>query len=267
MGRTSKWRRAAWLTTGLILAYLLLAYVVLPAAWTHYERQPGLAGKPMVTRTAQGIPGDPLNVGLVGDRDDIARAMHAAGWFPADPLTLRSDAEIVGSVLLDRPDPTAPVSTLFLDGRHEDLAYEFPVGDNARHRHHVRLWHVMDNGAEGRPVWLGSATFDQSVGISHYTGQVTHDIAPDIDAERDFMAGTLVKADMAESLYQITGVGPTVNGRNGEGSRYWTDGEIHVVVLVPDGIPQVTPPTTVPTPAFIAAKDELWRSVADAFAK
>ena len=45
----------------------LLAYLVLPALWTHYEHQKGLANLPMVTRTAQGIPGDPINVGLIGD--------------------------------------------------------------------------------------------------------------------------------------------------------------------------------------------------------
>lgn len=265
MGRTRRWRRVALTAAGLAATYLLLAYLVLPAAWTHYEKQPRLAGRPMVTRTAQGIPGDPLNVGLVGDRDDIARAMRAAGWYPADPLTLRSDAEIVGSVLLDRPDPTAPVSTLYLDGRREDLAYELPVGDNARHRHHVRLWHVMDKGAEDRPVWLGSATFDRRVGLSGYTGQVTHDIAPDIDAERDFLAETLVKAGMAESLYQISGVGPTLDGRNGEGSRYWTDGEIRMIVLVADGVRRPSPPAVVPAPAFIAAKDAVWQSVGNAF--
>lgn len=260
-----RWRQVALVAAGLIAAYLLLAYLVLPTAWTHYENQPGLAGRPMVTHTAQGIPGDPLNIGLIGDRNDLARAMRVAGWYPADPLTLRSDAEIIGSVLLHRPDPTAPVSTLFLDGRREDLTYELPVGDNARHRHHVRLWRVMEKGTEGRPVWLGSATFDRSVGLSHYTGQVTHDIGPDIDAERNFLTETLVKADMAQSLYQISGVGPTVNGHNGEGSRYWTDGEIRMVVLTVDGARWPAPPAVVPAPTFIAAKDALWHSAAGAF--
>ena len=57
----------------------------------------------MVTRTAQGIPGDPLNVGLIGDNSDVLCAMHAAGWYPADRITLNSSIEIIGSVLLDRP--------------------------------------------------------------------------------------------------------------------------------------------------------------------
>src|SRR6202043_2125905 len=60
------------------IVYLLLAYIVAPALWTHHEREPGLANLPMVTRTADGIPGDALNVGLVGNKEDIVRAMHAA---------------------------------------------------------------------------------------------------------------------------------------------------------------------------------------------
>lgn len=71
---------------GVLITYLMLAYVILPAFWSHHEREPGLASLPMVTRTANGIPGDALNVGLVGGKGDVVRAMHSAGWFPADPI-------------------------------------------------------------------------------------------------------------------------------------------------------------------------------------
>ncbi|MGB8639355.1 MAG: LssY C-terminal domain-containing protein, partial [Pseudolabrys sp.] len=70
-----------------VLIYGLTAYVLLPRGWTHYEHQKGLAGFTMVTHTSQGIPGDPINVGLVGTREDVLCAMHAAGWYPADPIT------------------------------------------------------------------------------------------------------------------------------------------------------------------------------------
>jgi len=247
---------------GVLLAvYLLLAYVILPAAWTHYERQPGLAQRPMVTRTVGGMPGDPLNIGLIGDREDVVRAMHAADWYPADPVTLRSSIDIIGSVMFDRPYDKAPVSPLLYDGRREDLAYEKPVGESARERHHVRLWQVLPSGAEGRPVWLGSATFDHRVGISSYTGQVTHDIAPDIDDERDFLASSLSGARMVVAIYEISGVGPTLNGRNGEGSRYFTDGEIHMLELVRGGQPSSAPPEILPPPPFIQAKDQAWRGM------
>ena len=43
---------------GLCLSgYLALAYLILPALWSHYEHQPGLRGRPMTTVTAEGIPG------------------------------------------------------------------------------------------------------------------------------------------------------------------------------------------------------------------
>src|SRR6202051_846955 len=111
-----------------VLVYTCLAYLALPALWTHYEHQNKLANLPMVTRTAQGIPGDPINVGLVGDDKDVLCAMAAAGWYPADRVTLRSAIEIVGSVVLDRPYHDAPVSPLYYLGRREDLAFEKQIG-------------------------------------------------------------------------------------------------------------------------------------------
>jgi hypothetical protein len=155
--------RRRWLLVlaAVAIVYLMLAYVVLPALWTHHEHEPGLASLPMVTRTSSGIPGDALNVGLVGNKEDVLRAMHAASWFPADPITLRTSIEIVGSVALDRPYHDAPVSPLFYEGKKEQLAFEKPDGRSADKRHHVRLWQVLEKGTDGRPVWLGSVTFDR----------------------------------------------------------------------------------------------------------
>ncbi len=88
-------------------------------------------------------------------------------------------------MLLDRAYRDAPVSPLFYLGRREDLAFEKPAGKSADRRHHVRFWKVLDKGEEQRPVWLGAVTFDKGVGVSHFTGAITHHIDADIDAERD----------------------------------------------------------------------------------
>src|ERR1700743_3677528 len=181
--RTTRLRQSLIGLLGFAVIYLLLAYVLLPRAWTHYEYQKGLAGFSMVTRTGDGIPGDPINVGLVGSKPEVLCAMRAAGWYRADPITLRSSIEIVGSVLFDRPYRDAPVSPLYFLGRREDLAFEKPVGSSADRRNHVRYWQVLAKGQEGRPVWLGSATLDLRVGLSRDTGQITHLIDPDIDGE------------------------------------------------------------------------------------
>src|SRR6201995_1377273 len=228
-------KRAFLVVAAVALLYLTMAYVALPALWTHHEHEPGLASLPMVTRTGSGIPGDALNVGLVGSEEAVLRAMHAAGWFPADPVTLRTSIEIVGSVVLDRPYHDAPVSPLYYEGKKEQLAFERPDGTSADRRHHVRLWLALEKGVGGRPVWLGAVTFDRGVGLSRYTGQITHHIGPNIDAERDLLMRDLSQAGMIEALFQISGIGPTLFGRNGGGDPYYTDGEIDVGVLVANG--------------------------------
>lgn len=249
---------------GAIALYTLLAYVVLPAFWTHHEHQKGLADLPMVTRTAQGIPGDPINVGLIGDRREILCAMNAAGWFPADPVTLRSSIAIAGSVLLDRSYKDAPVSNLFYLGRREDLAFEKPAGTSAKRRHHVRFWKVLDEGQERRPVWLGAVTFDRGVGVSHFTGAITHHIDGDVDAERDLLAADIERAGMATAKYQVTGVGLTLTGRNGGGDLYYTDGEVWLLRLVVDCRKRADPVEVIPSPPATELKDQVWHAVANA---
>jgi hypothetical protein len=245
-----------------LACYGLLAYIVLPLSWTHYEHQKQLAGLSMVTHTAQGIPGDAINVGAVGDKDDLLCAIHAAGWYPADPITLRSSLKIVGSVMLDRPYHDAPVSNLFYLGRREDLAFEKPAGKSADRRHHVRFWQALERGAEGRPVWLGSVTFDRGVGLSRYTGQVTHHIAPDIDAERDGLIADLTAAKVVLAIYEVTGVGPTIAGHNGEGDLYYTDGEVKIARLVAGCNNTSETAVVLDNPPLVTIKNQVWQPIA-----
>jgi hypothetical protein len=257
-------RRGLLVLATVVIVYLMLAYVVLPALWRHHEHEPGLASLPMVTRTGTGIPGDALNVGLVGGQEDVFRALEAAGWFPADPVTFRTSIAIIGSVVLDRPYQDAPVSPLYFEGKKEQFAFEKPDGKSADRRHHVRFWLALEKGSDGRPVWLGAVTYDRGVGFSHYTGQVTHHIGPDIDAERDLLMRDLTEAGMIDARFKISGVGPTLFGRNGGGDPYYTDGEIDVGSLVVGGVKRTTPPSTLPPPPLIALKDQIWHGLGNA---
>jgi hypothetical protein len=247
--------------TIVVLVYFAVAYLLLPRLWFHHEHQPGLAMRPAITTTPSGIPGDPLNVGLVGSKSDVILALQKAGWYPADPITLKSSLEIAGSVVFDRPYSEAPISTLLYDGRKQDMAFEKPIGGSADRRNHVCFWLVLDKGAEGRPVWLGSATLDSSVGLNKYTGQFTHHISPDVDAERDRLIGELVAAHVVTRLYSVSGAGPTLNGRNGEGDRYYTDGDIHLAVLSPGAAPVTTAPVQMANSAIISLKNGAWQTV------
>jgi hypothetical protein len=244
----------------LLSVWFLSAYLILPALWRHYEHHPALAAAPKTTLTAQGIPGDPLNVGLIGSEGDVVRSMLDAGWSPADPITLRSSLRIAASVVFRRPYVEAPVSSLYLFGRRQDLAFEKPVGNDARRRHHVRYWKSVELGRQGVPLFIGSGTFDVRVGLSRDTGQVTHHISPDIDAQRDELIADLVGAGRLAKIYQVDGVGATLLGRNGEGDRYYTDGELTVGVVAV-GAAQGGLPERLPNPALVRWKDQLWIAV------
>jgi len=251
-------RHASFVILLIVAVWAICAYILAPFAWRHYEHQHGLAGLSMVTQTKVGIPGDPINVGLVGSKEDVLCAMHAAGWYPADPVTLKSSIAIVGSVLLDRPYPDAPVSPLLFENRREDLAFEKPAGKSADRRHHVRFWKVLDRGQEGRAVWLGAITFDRGVGFSHDNGQITHHIAPDIDSERDLLTNDLKAAKVVTAIYEVSGIGPTLDGRNGEGDPYFTDGEIKISVLV-EGCNQTSATVSqLANPPFVDLKNDVW---------
>lgn len=231
MARRTKIRLTATIALGVLVAYVALAYVAAPTFWTVRDDDRTIALSKMVTTTPDGIPGDPINVGLVGSREQLVKALNAAKWDPADPITLKTSVEIGLSVVLDRPDLDAPVSPLLFEGREQDLAFEKPVGNSADRRNHVRFWQTPKTGEDGQPLWLGSVTFDRGVGLSHDTGQITHHIGPDVDAERDLLIKDLTEAGWIASTYSIDGVGATTTGRNGGGDPYYTDGKATVGLL------------------------------------
>lgn len=231
--RRSRWlKRAALGLLGVILLYLFVAYVLLPMAWSRYaHHHPAWADAPRITHTGDGIPGDPLNVALVGTEVEVKKIMLAAGWYPADPLTLKSCLEIAEASVFQRPYQDAPVSNLFLFGRKQDLAFEKPVGADPRKRHHVRFWRWAQRSPTGRPVWFGSVTYDERVGVSYTTGQITHHIGPDLDAERAFLIQDLQRTGALAEVYTSEGFHQQHAGRNGGGDPWHTDGNLAVAVI------------------------------------
>ena len=76
------------------------------------------------------------------------------------------------------------------------------------------------------------------------------------------LAADLEAAKVVESTYEVSGVAPTLNGRNGEGDRYYTDGEIKFSVLV-EGCGQTAATTTeLGNPPLVEAKNRAWSAVA-----
>jgi hypothetical protein len=228
----TKKRIMIYFLLGLLAIYLLAAYVLIPAlTGEYYRHHPSFDDNPRITQTSDGHPGDPLNVSLIGTQSQINAIMQAAKWYPAAALGLKSDLKIAEDTVLSRPDVEAPVSNLYLFGRKEDVAFEQPVGNNPRQRNHVRFWKTNDASDDGRPIWMGSASYDERVGLSHTTGQITHHIAADVDGERDHLFDDLKKTgDLAEQ-FTVDDFHKQREGRNGGGDRWYTDGRLFVGVI------------------------------------
>ena len=67
------------------------------------------------------------------------------------------------------------------------------------------------------------------MGLSHTTGQVTHHIAPDVDAERDRLVAELQQAGVVQSVEWLDGFHADLEGRNGGGDPWHTDGRLAIV--------------------------------------
>ncbi len=99
----------AWIASGIIAIYLLVAYAILPQIGKETARRhPNLIDGARLTHTENGVPGDPLNIALVGSAADVVEAMSAAGWQVADALgcaAMNASSSIPSSINPIRPRP------------------------------------------------------------------------------------------------------------------------------------------------------------------
>lgn len=98
--------------------------------------------------------------------------------------------------------------------------------------------------------------------LTHDQHHVTHQIAPDIDAERDLLTAHVKAANVVETIYQVTGIGPTDHGHNGEGDVYHTDGDIKILLV--DGCNRRAKMAGgLDDPPLLALKNLAWDEIAE----
>ena len=124
----------------LALAYALAAYVILPRIVRMGLKILQRKSVPSFTLTGDGLPGDPVNLVLVGELMKLRAAFAAAGWTEADALGLKSSWKMAVAFVLNRPYPSAPFSTLYLFGRGQDIGFQKAIDDSLRKRRHIRFW-------------------------------------------------------------------------------------------------------------------------------
>src|SRR5277367_4547591 len=82
-------RRLPWLVA-VSLTYAIAAYVILPRAIRTGLKILKHKSVPSFTTTGDGLPGDPVNLALIGTRHQLCSAFATLGWVEADRLCLSS---------------------------------------------------------------------------------------------------------------------------------------------------------------------------------
>ena len=239
-------RRLPWmLAVG--LTYGIAAYIILPRIIRMGLKVLQRKLVPSFTVTGDGLPGDPVNLALIGTRPQLRAAFATLGWLEADRLSLASSWGMVRAFVLNSPYPTAPFSTLYLFGRGHDIGFQKAIDNSPRKRHHIRFWALELARAQNtwgaadfwlntdrplgdaRVIWVGAGTRDTGLSLTKLSFQITHATDADANAERGFIVAELMKNQLIEAVTAV---------QSGERlpaervNRYITDGEITVARLL-----------------------------------
>jgi hypothetical protein len=239
--------RVPWVLA-LALTYGVAAYGILPRGVRLGLKILHRKSVPRFTTTGDGLPGDPVNLALIGTLGELRAAFAATGWTQADPLSLTSSWGMVRAFVLNRPYPAAPFSTLYLFGRGQDIGFQKAIDDSPRKRHHIRFWALSLERAEepmqnasfwlntDRPpagdcvLWVGAGTKDTGISLTGLTFQITHATDADTNAERDFIVGELRGHRVIDDVTSQQAGKPSSERVN----RYIADGDVTVARLRAD---------------------------------
>jgi len=242
--------RLPWILA-LSLTYAAGAYLILPRAVRMGLKILQRKRVPQYCMTGDGLPGDPVNIVLIGDLRQLRAAFATMGWTEADRLGLASSWRMVRAFLFNSPYPKAPFSTLYLFGRGQDIGFQQPIGDSPRQRHHIRFWALpLEHAKEtvgtaefwlnadrppdvDRVLWVGAGTRDTGFSLTKLTFQITHATDADANAERDFIIAELSRFGVigAAKFFETGDILPTTHV-----NRYVTDGAVGLATLTVGGV-------------------------------
>jgi LssY C-terminus len=232
----------------LAFTYGIAAYIILPRVVRIGLKILQRKRVPRFTITGDGLPGDPVNLVLIGTRQQLRDAFAIAGWSEADRLGVTSSWRMVRAFVFNAPYATAPFSTLYLFGRGQDIGFQKAIDNSPRKRHHIRFWASSLTRAEAtvgtagfwlnadrpphheRVLWVGAGTKDTGLSYTQLTFQITHATDADTNIERDYIIAELQKNRV------IVDVNSYRSGQRLPTERvnhYMTDGHVTVASLVP----------------------------------
>lgn len=235
----------------LLATYLFTAYLFIPTGIRLYRLFVRPNHIPLYCVTPDGFASDPINIGIIGTRSQINKAMREAGWSAPDKKTLRALWRVFKANFFRKAYAHTPFSALYLFGRKQDLGFALPIEGSTNHRHHVRFWACNFEGPEAfhkhvrffkrlhrphkigdnRQLWVGAISRDTGIIPIRHNAQLTHSVDPDTDAERELIVASIKASGNLRSTESVK-VGAPYELRNRTiGGILRADGKMTICIL------------------------------------
>ncbi len=183
--------------------------------------------------------GDPLNIVLVGESFDVLGALSRSGWSFTHRIDLRTVRREIGAAISGDAYPVAPVSSLYLFGRKQDVALQRARTSIAQ-RNHLRLW-LAPFRFDGCSVWVGQISRDIGIKVTPKSPTLTtHIIDPEVDTTREYLLHSLLAQGLIDRFGFVKGSAAATASApryNLTGDPYISDGLRLVVILPNEPVP------------------------------
>ena len=182
---------------------------------------------PCCTTNADGGEyGDPLNLVLIGDTNDIVPALVRRGWHATEVIWSEAIKRTIRSFLQGERYRYSPISPLYVYGRKQDIGWQKARG-TINERNHMRFW-LSPIRFRGQKVWVGQISRDIGVKFTLKSPTIsTHVIDPDVDEARRYFVEDMVYSQALASHGYVKGVGGIAREEprmNLVGDPFYTDG-------------------------------------------
>ena len=191
------------------------------------ELRQKLAELPNFTTNADGDEyGDPLNLVLIGEGNDIIPALVRRNWHATETIWYRAIMRTIRSYLQGKRYRYSPISPLYVFGRPQDVGWQ-KARSTINERNHMRFW-LSPIRYRGKKVFVGQISRDIGVKFTLKSSTIsTHVIDPDVDEARRYFVEDLAYSQALAKVGYVKGAG-VVNKEeprvNLVGDPFYTDG-------------------------------------------
>ncbi len=197
-------------------------------------------GLPCCTTNKKGTKnGDPLNLIVVGELEDLVTIFTSVGWAETRELTFKSGLAMAKAFITGSSDRYSPISPLYYDGHPQDIAFQ-KSRDTINQRLHLRLWYTPMR-YKTKPVWIGAISRDIGVKFTWSTWYMTtHKIDPNLDDARDYLLSDLAEVEKVSQYGFIENTAlkqSTKPRKNLTGDPYTTDNRRLAIELSTEDAP------------------------------